>query len=86
MRQPSSRFITLGGHVAICASLPPGCAEAVEARSVLSALLSEAGTLPSLDCVGEDRCRVVRHLDEGAARHRPNVMFVGSVSQTVGIS
>ena len=72
--------------MAICASLPSGCSSAAEARRRVCALLGEAGTLPFLDCVAEDRCPHLQHLNEGATRHKSNVIFVGSASQVVDIS
>lgn len=84
--QPSSKFTKLGGHVAICASLPSGRSSVVAVRERLSSLLTCAGMMPSLDCDVGCFCPSVRHLNEGACRYRPDALFVGTVDNIVDVS
>ena len=83
--QPHSTFTSVGGHLAICASLPSGRPEVVANRHKLMALLSYAGMLPSFDgrC---GRCPSVHHLNEGVCRHETFSLYVGSVHVVVDVS
>ena len=83
--QPTSTFTLLGGHLAISASMPSGRDDLVELRNELRVLLCAAGTLPSVDDAF-GRGPSLKHLNDGACRHLPNVLYVGSVARSVDIS
>ena len=83
--QGTSAFYTLGAPAALMASLPSGLPRVRAARDELESLVSECCPLPSIDFAA---CGypAVWHLNDGAHRYRPDVVYVGSVYHAADIS